>query len=314
MEFYEQFGLTCMHNDDTRTVYGDAGQWLMTVFHLFDGVDAVLYNYFARFERAPGEIRLDDTRFYCVSYYTMGRSEHLLDKHRRREASPGVIDVLRDHSVSDWAAVRAEGLHGYNVILFPDRIQPSLSDMVAQTFDVSFADVMTLLDEVAVAASLVPDEQLLHIAGELGEYLQDELIGMARLKVLEFFHALATGGLKRIHSTRHCSPKHIEKTMRIHERMLVDLSRHETIAALCCDEGLAETAFKECFKALYQRTPADFLRTARMNQAAILLADPERSIAEVARTMGYDNPSNFTRTFKAVYGMLPKVYREKCLK
>lgn len=314
MDYYEQFGLARMFSDEMRTVYGEAGQWLMIVFHLFSGVDAVLYNQFARFERAPGELQLDDTRFYCISYYTMGLAESDLGNHRRREAMPGIIDVLRDHPSSTRAAVRAESVHGYNVILFPEQIEPALSEMLVRTFDVSFADTMTFLDEVTVAASFVPDERLLHIAAELGEYLQDEAIGMARLKVLELLHAVTTGGFKRIHSTKHCSPTHIEKTMRIHERMLADLSRRETIAELCRDEGLSETTFKDCFKALYQRTPGDFLRTARMNQAAILLADPKRSIAEISQMMGYDNPSNFTRTFKGVYGMLPKVYREKCLK
>lgn len=314
MDYYEQFGLARMFSDEMRTVYGEAGQWLIIVFHLFSGVDAVLYNQFARFERAPGEIQLDDTRFYCISYYTMGMGESDLGNHRRREALPGIIDVLRDHPVSAQTAVRAEGVHGYNVMLFPEQLQPELSEMLVHNFDVSLSDIMALLDEAAIAASFIPNERLLHIAGELGDYLQDEAIGMVRLKVLEFFYAISTGGLKFISSTKHCSPTHIEKTMRIHDRMLTDLSRHKTITALCRDEGLSETAFKDCFKALYQRTPADFLRTARMNQAAIFLADSNCSIAEIARMMGYDNPSNFTRTFRAVYGMLPKDYREKCLK
>lgn len=314
MDYYEQFGLARMFSDEMRTVYGEAGQWLMIVFHLFSGVDAVLYNQFARFERAPGEIQLDDTRFYCISYYTMGLGESDLGNHRRREAMPGIIDVLRDHPVSAQTAVRAEGVHGYNVMLFPEQFQPELSEMLVHVFDVSLSDIMALLDKAAIAASFVPNERLLHIAAELGDYLQDEAIGMVRLKVLEFFYAITTGGLKYIYSTKHCSPTHIEKTIRIHDRMLTDLSRHKTIAELCRDEELSETAFKDCFKALYQRTPGDFLRTARMNQAAVLLVDPKRSIAEVSQMMGYENPSNFTRTFKAVYGMLPKVYREKCLK
>ena len=96
--------------------------------------------------------------------------------------------------------------------------------MLVRNFDVSLADTMALLDEAAIAASFIPNERLLHIAGELGDYLQDEAIGMVRLKVLEFFHAITTGGLKFISSTKHCSPTHIEKTMRIHERMLADLS------------------------------------------------------------------------------------------
>ena len=94
MDYYEQFGLARMSGDEVRTVYGEAGQWLMIVFHLFSGVDAVLYNQFARFERAPGELQLDDTRYYCISYYTMGLVEADLGNHRCRESLTCCVIIL----------------------------------------------------------------------------------------------------------------------------------------------------------------------------------------------------------------------------
>lgn len=53
--------------------------------------------------------------------------------------------------------------------------------------------------------------------------------------------------------------------------MLYDLSKHYTIRELCQEKRLSETIFKECFKAIYQQTPYNFLRMAKMNKAAELL-------------------------------------------
>jgi AraC-like DNA-binding protein len=48
-----------------------------------------------------------------------------------------------------------------------------------------------------------------------------------------------------------------------------------------------------------------------MNKAAEYLKNTSRSILDIGRLLGYENPSNFSRTFKEVYGMLPKEYRNK---
>ena len=106
------------------------------------------------------------------------------------------------------------------------------------------------------------------------------------------------------------SKEQIEKTKIIQEKMLYDLSKHYTIRELCQEKRLSETIFKECFKAIYQQTPYNFLRMAKMNKAAELLRGKKITVAEVARELGYENPSNFTRTFKAMFGVLPKAYKE----
>lgn len=48
-----------------------------------------------------------------------------------------------------------------------------------------------------------------------------------------------------------------------------------------------------------------------MEKACRLLRDPECRTYDVAFDVGYDNPKNFSRAFKACMGMTPTEYRQK---
>lgn len=53
----------------------------------------------------------------------------------------------------------------------------------------------------------------------------------------------------------------------------------------------------------------DLLFEMRMKQACILLQDPEVKIYQISSLVGYTNPNNFTRAFRAYYNQSPKEYR-----
>ena len=53
----------------------------------------------------------------------------------------------------------------------------------------------------------------------------------------------------------------------------------------------------------------DLLFDTRMSKACEFLKDPEVKIYNISEMVGYTNPNNFTRAFKARYGQSPKEYR-----
>lgn len=57
----------------------------------------------------------------------------------------------------------------------------------------------------------------------------------------------------------------------------------------------------------YQR----LLDQARQQQAESLLASPDRSIAQIAEALGYQDPANFTRAFRQWTGVSPTAYRRQ---
>ncbi len=62
--------------------------------------------------------------------------------------------------------------------------------------------------------------------------------------------------------------------------------------------------------ALTGRSLTLYVRAVRLQKACILLADPARSIADVAYETGFNDPKFFSRVFSEEYGMSPSAFRQ----
>ena len=58
-------------------------------------------------------------------------------------------------------------------------------------------------------------------------------------------------------------------------------------------------------KAVTGASPVELLRTARLHRAYQLLLTTDKSVSEVAYTVGFTAPSYFTKCFKEEYGKVP---------
>lgn len=83
--------------------------------------------------------------------------------------------------------------------------------------------------------------------------------------------------------------------------------------------GTAEIAYHVCLERSYLYrlfikeegiSPSRYLLRYRMQKAASLLLQAERSISEIAAAVGIPELSHFYKAFKGFYGITPKKYRE----
>lgn len=82
-----------------------------------------------------------------------------------------------------------------------------------------------------------------------------------------------------------------------------------TVAETLC---MSPRQFHRKLLALTGETPASFIQEIKIKRACQLLKSaPETSIVEVARKCGFDDGSNFTRTFKKVTGLTPTQYQKE---
>jgi DNA-binding response OmpR family regulator len=71
------------------------------------------------------------------------------------------------------------------------------------------------------------------------------------------------------------------------------------------------TLFRK-LKALTGESPSSLIRIMRLKKAASMLERNEQTITDVLMSVGFSNPSYFSRCFKAYYGQTPKDYQKSC--
>ncbi len=82
--------------------------------------------------------------------------------------------------------------------------------------------------------------------------------------------------------------------------------RLETLAELV---AMSPSAFSRFFKQHTARGPMDYIIDVRVGSAARMLVDTAKSISEICYGCGFNNLSNFNRTFKSRRGYTPRDFR-----
>ena len=82
----------------------------------------------------------------------------------------------------------------------------------------------------------------------------------------------------------------------------------EEIAAAC---GLNRSYFGKLFKETLGQSPQQYLIQYRMTKASELLKGTRIPVAEIGRSVGYENQLHFSRAFKNVFGISPSQYRAR---
>lgn len=86
-------------------------------------------------------------------------------------------------------------------------------------------------------------------------------------------------------------------------------SRTLRVADLAQAACMSPTKFKECFKAVTGSTLTQNVQLRRMNLAESLLQQPDLSVEQIARAVGYTCTSRFSELFRREIGLLPSEYR-----
>jgi AraC-like DNA-binding protein len=78
-----------------------------------------------------------------------------------------------------------------------------------------------------------------------------------------------------------------------------DLSRHV---------GMSRGSLYNKILEVTGQTPVEFIRTMKLEQAALLLEKSDMNIAQIAYAVGFTTPNYFAKSFKSKYNMLPSEF------
>jgi AraC-like DNA-binding protein len=81
------------------------------------------------------------------------------------------------------------------------------------------------------------------------------------------------------------------------------------VTALARAAHLSEAHFSREFRRAFGETPHQYLLTRRLERAAELLRNTDRSVAEICFAVGLRSVGSFTTSFGRTYGVSPTTYR-----
>jgi AraC-like DNA-binding protein len=104
-----------------------------------------------------------------------------------------------------------------------------------------------------------------------------------------------------LHPTRHL----------LRAKDLIDTGYREPldVPTLARAAHLSPAHFSREFRRVFGETPHQYLLTRRLERAAELLRNTDRSIAEICFTVGLSSVGSFTTSFGRTYGLTPTAYR-----
>lgn len=73
--------------------------------------------------------------------------------------------------------------------------------------------------------------------------------------------------------------------------------------------NLSLSSFKREFARIYNDTPANYIKTKRLEKAAELLSISNKRISDIAFDCGFNDLANFTKSFRDKYHVTPTLYR-----
>jgi AraC-like DNA-binding protein len=80
---------------------------------------------------------------------------------------------------------------------------------------------------------------------------------------------------------------------------------------LAAAAGLSKGHFSREFRRAFGESPHAYLLTRRLERAAALLRNTDRSVADICLSVGLQSIGSFTTSFSRTFGLSPTAYRAK---
>ncbi len=306
-----QFGLKTTQKSGDTVLYeldDQDGYGKMLVCRLFPGVDIYYNDYNTTYEFA-GKFELD--KYFELSYSQEGTYEFELKDNRCIYIGEGEFMAFHNIFESLRSRFPQRVFKGFGIIFDIKTV----NDLLQDYFKELSIDLSRIIENLCTESNIFVIKGNPEIQAILEKiYFADPYRQLAyvKIKVLELLYLLNSGitaGMK--YKCRYYEKSTVLKVKQAKDHLTEDLSRHITIEQLSKEHNITKTMLKTCFKDIFGLPPYEYLKKARMNQAAFLIKQGKYSISEVGGLVGYQNASKFSGAFKDVMGMTPSEYGKR---
>ncbi|TCL59020.1 AraC family transcriptional regulator [Kineothrix alysoides] len=299
-------------NDDCAVfrLRDEGGEGIMTVYDVFPGV-YLLYNDF-HMEHCFSGFR-PKTEMFCIDHCREGRIEWKVEQNKYVYIEAGDVQInSRTYHCQDFR-FPLKHYHGLTIGFCIDEAGESLR-YVMDGFSVDIRKLKEKFCPENKAFIMRAGKQIEHVFSELYHLADHVRMQYFRIKVLELLLFLdaaevAEEGGERPYFYR----SQVEKVKDIVSLLTDDLEQRYTLDDLSERFNFPLTSMKLCFKGVYGTSIYAYMKSYRMNAAALMLKNTEDSVVMIAGRVGYENASKFASAFQSVIGMSPSEYRKSAV-
>jgi len=137
---------------------------------------------------------------------------------------------------------------------------------------------------------------LLRLLRALSDPMELAILGRGILRELHYRVLVSPQGGAMISALQQqgISGKIVRSLTRLREAYNSEIS----VAALAREAGMSVPSYHVHFKALTGSSPMQYVKAMRLHEARLMIARHDKTIAEVAASVGYASPAQFSRDFK----------------
>lgn len=208
--------------------------------------------------------------------------------------------------IGDWKATSKEALFDVITIhFFPEVIQEVFENNMPEYLTKPVNHSRRVFQKIEANAILKSYIDSLLIYFDNPELFNNDTIKLKLKELIALLYQLDSHGVREILSDLF-NPHDVDFKKVVAAHLFHNLSLEE-FAAL---QHQSVSTFKRRFKEIYQASPGQYITTKKLEKAAHLLANTSQRIGEVCYDCGFGDVSNFTKAFKAHYGVTPSAYQK----
>lgn len=283
------------------------GDCEITVYPVFSGIELVYYDVHMQscdIDLAKGREML------IITHCQEGRIEFEYKNGEYLYLASGDLSIQKNTENIRHRYCPLSHYHGVSVAIDMNRVPRCFSCILDDVF-VSPEELEMKFCSEKPYSIMRENISIEHIFSELYSVPENIRKGYHKVKVLELL--LFLSGLEykgESEERRYFSRSQVTAAKEAKKYLLAHLDEHITITELADMLGISSTSLKICFKGVYGDTINSYITNCKMQKAASLLKNTDKSVLEIAGIVGYNNGSKFAGAFRKVMNKSPNEYRK----
>ncbi len=302
--------ITIIKRDENCTVYkmeDITGEGTMTCYNVFPGID-LMYNDF-HMQNCFSEF-LPKVKMIGIDHCREGRIEWELEGGLYMYLQEGDLQInSRNHHAIGFG-LPLKHYHGITVAIYIEEASKTLSNIFG-SLSIDLQELYSKFCLGKLPFIMRAKDSIQHIFSELYTVPDKIRINYFKIKVLELLLFLTVVDVaEKAEERPYFSKKQVEKIKLIMKYMTDNIENNITLEKLSTQFDIPLTSMKNCFKGVYGTPMSAYMRSYRMQIAALMLRETNESITAIAGKVGYENSSKFASAFKKLMSISPSEYRK----